>query len=125
MNKNKVKQRQRAIKPINPLFQNSLSRRRENPRGQVLMDASLLQTTTIEHMKRSTTPLLEDNILESTFDMENTITGTGYGRGRRKVIRDRTTTTPKENNLRFHNKNMAPEQLGEVVSGQQLEKTRF
>ena len=103
--KNKIIHRKRISKPLNPIFQNPLSLRGENPRGKdgrFLQQGQLDEDTeeqdvTAEHSERCSTPILEENILDKTLEMENTTISPVYGRGRRKLIRDRkqnTTTTP-------------------------------
>ena len=103
--KNKIIHRKRISKPLNPIFQNPLSRRGENPRGK---DGRFLQQgqlnedieepdVTAEHSERCSTPVLEENILDKTLEMEDTTISPVYGRGRRKLIRDRNqniTPTP-------------------------------
>ena len=87
-NKNKVFHRKRISKPLNPIFQNPLSRRGENPRGK---DGRFLQhghsdedtdqpDVTAEHSERCSTPILEENILDKTLEMENTTISPVYGR---------------------------------------------
>ena len=90
---------------MNPIFQNPLSRRGGNPRGKdgrFLQQGHLEEDTedldvTAEHSERCSTPILEENILDKTLETENTTISPVYGRGRRKLIRDRkpnTTPTP-------------------------------
>ena len=87
-NKNKVFHRKRISKPLTPIFQNPLSRRGENPRGK---DGRFLQhghsdedtdqpDVTAEHSERCSTPILEENILDKTLEMENTTISPVYGR---------------------------------------------
>ena len=93
-NENEVIHRKRASKPTNPLFQNPLSRRGENPRG---IEGRFIQIESIdtEHTERSSTPILEENVLDNTLEMTKTTISPVYGRGKRKLIRDRTNeTTP-------------------------------
>ena len=86
---------------MNPIFQNPLSRRGENPRGKdgrFLQQGHLDEDTeeldvTAEHSERCSTPILEENILDKTLEMENTTISPVYGRGRRKLIRDRKQNT--------------------------------
>ena len=95
--KNKIIHRKRISKPLNPIFQNPLSRRGENPRGKdgrFLQQGQLDEDTeeqdvAAEHSERCSTPILEENILDKTLEMENTTISPVYGRGRRKLIRDR------------------------------------
>ena len=99
--KNKIIHRKRISKPLNPKFQNPLSRRGENPRGKdgrFLQQGQLDEDTeeqgvTAEHSQRCSTPILEENILGKTLEMENTTISPVYGRGRRKLIRDRKQNT--------------------------------
>ena len=46
--------------------------------------------------------------------MENNTTSPGYGRVRRKLIRDRTTPNPVENTLKLYVEILTPEQLEEA-----------
>ena len=100
---NKITHRKRISNPLNPIFQNPLSRRGENPRGkdgrflqqgQLEEDTEILDVTA-EHSERCSTPVLEENVLDKTLEIMNTTISPAYGRGRRKLIRDRkTNTTP-------------------------------
>ena len=47
---------------------------------------------TAEHSERCSTPVLKESVLDNTLEMENTIISPVYGRGRKKLIRDRSTT---------------------------------
>ena len=74
---NKIIDRKRISKPLNPIFQNPLSRRRKNPRGK---DGRFVQrgqfednNITAEHSARCSTPVLEESVLDNTLEMENTI----------------------------------------------------
>ena len=88
-NEMKTIHRKKASEPMNPLFQNLLSRKGENPRG---IDGRFIQTEPkdTEHTERCSTPILEENVLDNTLEMENTTISPVYGRGRgrRKLIRD-------------------------------------
>ena len=86
---------------MNPIFHNPLSRREENPRGKdgrFLQQGHLDEDTeeldvTAEHSERCSTPILEENILDKTLEMENTTISPVYGKGRRKLIKDRKQNT--------------------------------
>ena len=99
--KNKIIQRKRISKPLNPIIQNPLSRRGENPRrkdGRFLQQGQLDEDTedldvTAEHTERCSTPVLEENVLDETLELENTTISPVYDRGRRKLVRDRKTNT--------------------------------
>ena len=93
---NKIIQRKRTSKPLNPMFQNPLSRRGENPMGK---DGRFTPTEqqdenikTAELSERCSTPVLEESVLKDTLDWKNTTISPVYGRGRRKLIRDRNNT---------------------------------
>ena len=79
------------------MFQKPLSRRGENPRGKngrfVQQEQFEDNNITAEHSERCSTPVLEKSVLDNTLEMENTIISPVYGRGRKKLIRDRSTTT--------------------------------
>ena len=94
---NKRIHRKRISKPLNPMFQNPLSRLGENPRGK---DGTFIQPEqfedndkTAEHSKRCSTSVLDESVQKNTLEKENTTISPVYGRGRRKLIRDRSTTT--------------------------------
>ena len=104
--KNKTIHKKIASKPINEIFQNPLSRRGENPE---VKDERFTKTeqqdeniNTAEHSERCSTPALEESVLNNTLtpmttelDWENTTINPVYGRGRKKLIRDRkNTSTP-------------------------------
>ena len=82
---NKIIHRKRASKPLNPIFQNPLSRRGGRTRGHQ-------NIKTAEQSERCSTQVLEESVLNHTLDWENTTISTVYGRGRRKLIRDRSNT---------------------------------
>ena len=97
---NKIIHRKRASKPINQIFQKPLSRRGENPRGKEGRFTTIEQQeeniNTAEHSERCSTPVLEENVLNNTLtpmtpelDWENTNISPVYGRGRKKLFRDR------------------------------------
>ena len=48
---------------------------------------------TAEHSERCSIPVLEESVLDNTLEMENTIISPVYGRGRKNLIRDTSTTT--------------------------------
>ena len=58
--------------------------------------------------------MLEDNILDTTYEMKTTTASLGYGSGRRKLIRDRTSPTLRGNNVRYQVENMTSKQLEEA-----------
>ena len=108
--KNKILHRKRISKPLNPIFQNPLSRRGENPTGK---DGRFLQQrqlegdtedldVTAEHSERCSTPILEENILDKTLETENTTISPVYGRGRKKT--DKRQKTKYNSNTRIGNK---------------------
>ena len=82
---------------MNPIFQNPLSRRGENLRRKdgkfVQMEQFEDKNITAEHSERCSTPMSEESVLDNTLEMENTIISPVYGRGRKILIRDRSTTT--------------------------------
>ena len=88
--KNKIIHRPRISKPLNPIFQNPFSRRGENPRGKngrFLQQGQLEEDTedldvTAGHSERCSTPVLEENVLEKTLEMEITTISPVYGRSR-------------------------------------------
>ena len=97
---NKIIHGKRASKPLNQIFQNPLSRRLENPRGKdgrfTTIEQQEENTNTAQHSERCSTPVLEEHMLNSTLtsstpelDWENTTISPVYGRGRKKLIRDR------------------------------------
>ena len=99
--KNKIIHRKRISKPLNPIFQNPFSRRGKDGRflqqGQLEEDTEDLDVTA-EHSERCSTPVLEENVLDKTLKIENTTISPVYGRGLRKLIRDRkanATPTPR------------------------------
>ena len=102
-NTDKIIHRKRASKPLNQILQNPLSRRGENPRGKDGMFTTIEQleenTNTAEHSEKCSTPVLEENVLNNTLtsslpeqDWENKTISPVYGRGRKKLIRDRKNT---------------------------------
>ena len=93
-------------KPLNPIFQNPFSRRGENPRGKdgrFFQQGQLEEDTedldvTAEHSERCTTPILEENVRDKILEMENTTISPVYGRGRRKLIRQKSRYNPNTRN---------------------------
>ena len=81
-------------KTPNPIFQNPLSRRGKT-RGA--KDGKLVQledsNITVNYSERCSTPASEESVLESTLEMETTPIIPVYGRGRKKLIRDRGIAT--------------------------------
>ena len=43
-----------------------------------------------EHSGRCSTPILEESVLNDTLEMENTTLSPMYGKGKRKLIRDKS-----------------------------------
>ena len=93
----------RASKPLNQTFQIPLSRRGENPRGKEGRFATIEQQeeniNTAKHSERCSTPVMEESVLNNTLtpmtselDWEKTTISPVYGRGRKKLIRDRKNT---------------------------------
>ena len=88
----KIIHRERISKPLNPIFQNPLSHRGENPRGKdgrFLQQGQLEEDTedldvTAEHSERCSTPVLQKNVLDKSLEMEKTTISPVYGRGRKK-----------------------------------------
>ena len=94
---NKIIHRKRIGKPLKTKFQNPLSRRVDNLRGK---DGRFVQPQqfedndiTAEHSERCSTPVLEKSGLDNTLEMENTTISPVYSRGRKNLIKDRSTTT--------------------------------
>ena len=75
-------------------FQNPLSRRGENPRGPNgrFMQKDFQPIRTEDETKspeRTSTPILEDSVLETTIQLSPPNTSQSYGRGRKKLTRNR------------------------------------
>ena len=68
--KNEIVHRKRASKPINPSYQNPLSRRGETPR---VADSRFIITQTSEgnpERNERSTPILEENVLDTTLGQD-------------------------------------------------------
>ena len=81
---NKIIHRKRVSKPLNPIFQNPLSRRRENPRDKdgkfVQLEQLEDNNLTVEHSVRCSKLVLEESVLDKTLEMRNTTISPVYGR---------------------------------------------
>ena len=80
-NTNKIIHRKKANKPMNPIFQNLLSRRGMIPMGK---DGRFTTTEqqdenikTTEHSERCSTPVLEESMLNNTLTPNASRTGLG------------------------------------------------
>ena len=100
---NKIIHRKRASKPLNQTFQIPLSRRGENPRGKdgrfTTIEQQEENINTAKHSERCSTPVMEESVLNNTLtpmtselDWEKTTISPVYGRGPKKLIRDRKNT---------------------------------
>ena len=82
--------------------QSPLSREGENARGPDGTFTATEENTSSEQIKRSSTPVLEETILNTIIDLELIPANTGFGRGRKKLIRKRTTMTLEEQNFMLY-----------------------
>ena len=118
---NKIIHRKRVSKTLTHTFKDPFSRRGQNPRGpdgrftQMRID-QLDQSDEIEQPARESTPVLEESMLETVLNETPMETSPVYGKGKKKLIRDRSVQqqSPVQSNLRMHLENMTEEQLEEA-----------
>ena len=106
-NENKIIHRKRVSKPLKSTFQNPLSRRGENPRGpdSRFTTQMFIQPETREDEEqaiRESTPILEESMLETSMTSPTEISPV-YGRGKKKLIRERNSQkSPGQTNLQMY-----------------------
>ena len=113
---NNIIHRKRVSKPLTNAFQNPLSRSGENPRepdGRVIqMTIQPIRTEDdTKSPERTSTPKLEDSVLETTLQLSpSPNTSPSYGRGRKKLIGNRAEKSPVQGSPGIHIENMTAEQ---------------